>query len=35
VIQGTSDFYYNSVKDVRAGQFILLGDFVIINIIIY
>jgi len=28
VIPGTSGFYGNWVEDVRAGQFIILGDFV-------
>jgi len=28
VILGTSCFYGNWVEDVRAGQFIILGDFV-------
>jgi len=28
VIPGTSGFYDNWVEDVRAGQFIVLGDFV-------
>ena len=34
VIPGTSGFYGNWIKDVRAGQFIVLGDCLVIIITI-